>query len=538
MTLHNSRQKIARRWKALIERLVAATASPKHGRRVLIFSLIAYSEVWVAYAIIAKSTQGIHADMAEVFSWSWDLEWGTHKHPPLLPALVSLWFSIFPVSDWAYYLLAVTSTAVAIYFTWLLSGFWLEGAKRAAVPFLLMLIPFYNFLALKLDHNAILVPLWAITTYAFVRSFQTRSILWSVAAGVFAGLVVLAKYWSFFLLLGLASAALADSQRLSYLKSWSPWIITIVSFALFLPHIVWLEANHYPTFIAAQNRLANSSAETAWCLWGYLYSSIVYVAGPLLAVALLAKPSRSALIDTLFPHDRERRFAAVMFWVPLLAAIPFAIFMQVRLTSLWTMSALSLFGVVLLSSPLVHFTRESAAVVAAITIIVSIAALLASPLVAIEKLHGGVENHAAYTRAVAKEVQKQWEQTTTQPLHIVGSVFSMASSVAFYLKKKALPVVFDAPTRPPWDTPETIDQFGAAMICPSANVACQSTVTRIASGRPIARHAEVTIQPHWLGFSGDPRGFVIDIVLPQIRNKAAEEFCCVSAAKRTKTTDR
>ena len=133
---------MAQRWKALMERLVAATASPEDGRRVLILILIAYSTVWTAYAIIAKSTQGIHADMAEIFSWSWDLEWGTHKHPPLLPALVSLWFSIFPVSDWAYYLLAVTSTAVAIYFTWLLSGFWLQGAKRAAVPFLLMLIPF------------------------------------------------------------------------------------------------------------------------------------------------------------------------------------------------------------------------------------------------------------------------------------------------------------------------------------------------------------------------------------------------------------
>src|SRR4249920_3905932 len=117
MPLHNARQKIfeiVAGWKALMERLVAATASPGGGRRVLIFILIAYAVVWVAYAIIAKSTQGIHADMAEIFSWSWDLEWGTHKHPPLLPALVSLWFSIFPVSAWAYYLLAVTSTAVAI----------------------------------------------------------------------------------------------------------------------------------------------------------------------------------------------------------------------------------------------------------------------------------------------------------------------------------------------------------------------------------------------------------------------------------------
>jgi hypothetical protein len=529
---------IARRWKALMERLVDATASPVHGWRALIFILIAYSAVWTAYAIIAKSTQGVHADVAEVFSWSWDLEWGTHKHPPLLPALVSLWFSIFPVSDWAFYLLAVASTAVAVYFTWLLSGFWLQGAKRAAVPFLLMLIPFYNFLALKFDHNAILVPLWAITTYAFVRSFQTRSILWSVVAGVFAGLAVLAKYWSFFLLLGLASAVLADSQRLRFLKSSAPWIITVISFGLFLPHIIWLQANHYPTFIAAEHRLADSMADMAWYLWGYVYSSLAYVAGPLLAVALLATPSRSALFDMLFPRDRERRFAAVMFWVPLLAAIPFAIFTQVRMTSLWTMSALSLFGVVLLSSPLVHFTRKSAAVVASIAIVVSIAALLASPLIAIEKLHGGIENHAAYTRAVAKEVQKQWEQTTTQPLHIVESVFSLANSVAFYLEKKALPVSFDARTRPPWDTPETIDQFGAALICPAASAACRSTMTGIVAGRPVARHAEVTVQPHWLGFSGDPRGFVIDIVLPQIRNQAAEQFCCVSAAKRTKTTDR
>src|SRR6185369_13790341 len=124
MTLHSSRLTIfkimAQRWKAIMERLVAATASPGQDRRVVILILITYTTVWTAYAIIAKSTQGIHPDMAEVFSWSWDLDWGTHKHPPLLPALVSLWFSVFPVSDWAYYLLAVILTAVAIYFTWLL----------------------------------------------------------------------------------------------------------------------------------------------------------------------------------------------------------------------------------------------------------------------------------------------------------------------------------------------------------------------------------------------------------------------------------
>ena len=342
----------------------------------------------------------------------------------------------------------------------------------------------------------------------------------------------MAKYWSFFLLLGLASAALADSQRLRYLKSSAPWIITVVSIGLFLPHIVWLEANDYPTFIAARHRLADSSADLAWHLWGYVCNSIAYVVGPLLAVAILATPSRSAFFDMLLPRDRERRFAAVMFWVPLLAVIPFAIFMQVRLSALWIMSALSLLGVVLLSSPLVRFTRRSAVAVAAAAIVFSVGALLASPLVAIAKLHAGIENHAAYTRLLAKEVQKHWEQTTTQPLQIVGSIFPLANSVSFYLEKKALPVWIYASTRPRWDSPETIDRFGAAMICPAASTACRSRVYEVLGGRSGARHAEVTIQPHWFGFSGEPRGFVIDIVLPQIRNQAVEEFCCVSAAKR------
>ena len=525
---------IARRLTALVERLVTLLASPKHSQRAVIGILIAYTVVWTTYAIVAKTTQGIHADMGEIASWGWDLEWGTHKHPPFLPALVSVWFSVFPRSDWAYYLLAVISTSVAIYFTWLLSGFWLQGAKRAAVPLLLMLIPFYNFLALKLDHNTILVPLWAITTYAFVKSFETRSTLWSVVTGIFAGFAVLAKYWSFFLLLGLASAALADRERLRYLKSSAPWIITLLSFGLFLPHIVWLETNNYPTFLAAQHRHAVSSVDFLWHLWGYVGNSIAYIAAPLIAVAVLALPSRRALVDILFPHDRIRRFAAVMFWVPVLAAIPFAVVMQTNLSALWTMSALSLLGVVLLSSPLIQFTRKSAVVVASLAIIVSVGALLASPLVAVGKLWGGVENHANYTKSLAKEVQSQWDQTTAHPLRTVQSVFTLANSVTFYLENKVLPVMFYARTRPQWDTAETIDKFGTAMICPEANVACRSTMDGLAAGRVVARHVVVKIQPHWLGFFGEPQSFVIDIVPPRIRGQAEDEYCCVSGARRGK----
>jgi hypothetical protein len=79
--------------------------------------LIAYWAVWTLYAVIAKLSQGIHTDMAEVAAWAFDLQWGTTKDPPFLPALVRAWFTIFPKTEWALYLLAVGLAVVGIYFS-------------------------------------------------------------------------------------------------------------------------------------------------------------------------------------------------------------------------------------------------------------------------------------------------------------------------------------------------------------------------------------------------------------------------------------
>jgi 4-amino-4-deoxy-L-arabinose transferase-like glycosyltransferase len=185
-------------------------------------------------------------------------------------------------------------------------------------------------------------------------------VTWSVATGIAAGAAILAKYWSFFLLFGLIVAALADRRRLQFLKSPVPWIMTVVSFGIFLPHLIWLNANGYPTLAYAKHRLAETWPDLADALTNYMFGTIAYVAVPLVLLAVLLKPTRRALRDTLFPPDDDRRFAAMMFWTPLLAAIPFALLTSTGVNALWTMSELSLFGVVFLSSPLVQFPRSAA----------------------------------------------------------------------------------------------------------------------------------------------------------------------------------
>ena len=140
-----------------IGRLHDALTDPARRERNVLLALAAYALVWTLYGTIAKSSQGLHPDMTELIAWSRDLAWG-FKHPPLAAALVWLWFKVFPVAEWSYYLLAMLMPAIALWIVWRLSADYLDVEKRVAGLALLMLVPFFNFHALKYNVNTVLLP--------------------------------------------------------------------------------------------------------------------------------------------------------------------------------------------------------------------------------------------------------------------------------------------------------------------------------------------------------------------------------------------
>src|SRR5258708_31702287 len=105
------------------------------------------------------------------------------------------------------------------------------------------LVPFYNFHALKFNAYTVMTPLWALTTWWFLRSYETRKPTYAVLAGLAAAAAMLGKYWSIMLLLGLGIAALADPRRRVYLRSCAPWLTIVAGLAGVAPHLVWLYAN-------------------------------------------------------------------------------------------------------------------------------------------------------------------------------------------------------------------------------------------------------------------------------------------------------
>src|SRR5205085_10320065 len=86
--------------------LIDGLAEPARRRRVALVFVAGYGALWFLYAVIAKSSQDLNADMAEMIVWTHELALGYPKHPPFLAYVLWAWFKVFPFADWAYFLLS------------------------------------------------------------------------------------------------------------------------------------------------------------------------------------------------------------------------------------------------------------------------------------------------------------------------------------------------------------------------------------------------------------------------------------------------
>jgi 4-amino-4-deoxy-L-arabinose transferase-like glycosyltransferase len=417
------------------ERFFGPLSDAARRNRAMLVLLAGYATAWSLYAIIARSSQDIHPDMAELISWSRDLSLGYLKHPPLAAWLVWLWFSVFPFTDWAYYLLAMLMPTIALWIVWRLSVDYLEIEKCVIGVALLMLIPFYNFHALKFNVNTVLLPAWAATTFWFLRSYKTRKPLYSVLAGIGAAACMLGKYWSVFLLAGLLAAALTDSRRVSYFCSTAPWIAAVVGFAMLGPHLVWLFQHDFVPFeYGIAKHVASSFGSVAVKALTYMVGSAAYVAAPLILVLAMTRPNRATIADIIWPLDRERRLAAATLWGPLLLPLVAALLGGAELNALWSMPAWTLLPVLLLSPRTVNLQPIKQRLILATAIALPVLALIAAPVIAVAVHYVGVQPPGAHGRLLAAETDRAWRQATPQPLRFVGC--NVADEVIAYAQDR------------------------------------------------------------------------------------------------------
>jgi 4-amino-4-deoxy-L-arabinose transferase-like glycosyltransferase len=499
------------------ERLFEALVDPGRRERAIVLLLVGYAATWTVYAIIAKGSQDVHYDMGELVAWSREVGFSTPKHPPLGAWLVRVWFSVFPLEDWAYYLLAVIWAAVALWITWHISARYLSPDKRALGIMLLTFVPFYNFHALKFNANTVLIPLWAATTWWFLRSLETRRTGWAVLTGIGAAASMLGKYWSIFLLAGLGLAALIDSRRRAYFRSPAPWLTIAVGILLVAPHIASVIANNFLPFHYAMAVHRATFATAAKSSLEFIAGSLSYIAAPIILSLLAARPSFSAVGDTLCPVEPDRRTISVAFAAPLLLAAVAAVPLQVSIASLWSMPAMTLVPIVLLSSELVAIPRDVAVRVLALAIGFPLLMVAVSPVVAIVIHRVGLKDYASDYRLIARAVEGAWYERTETPLRLVGSYPNLVNGIIFYFSDRPSTFAITAPILTPWVNENRIRREGIAIVCPKPELSCVQAMNAYAARYPSAKSEDIVLARRYFGTFDTPVRYEMVIIPPRGR---------------------
>jgi 4-amino-4-deoxy-L-arabinose transferase-like glycosyltransferase len=496
-------------------RVIDGLADSARRRRAALAFVLGYGALWFAYAVVAKSSQDLNADMAEMVVWTREMALGYPKHPPLLAWVLWLWFKIFPLADWAYLLLAVVTASAGIFLAIELCAEWLAREKLAAVPFLLAVIPFYNFLGLKFDQNSALIPLWALAMWAMLRALDTRHLGWAALAGIAAAAAMLTKYWSAFLIAALALTALFHVKRGPYFRSAAPWVTAGIFLAAIVPHVAWLIREDFPpiTWVATR-RVSASFGDTLASLAECLAGTAGYAAVAIALVLLFLRPAPAALADNVLARD-ERRYAAILFWTPILLPIVPALIKNISLLSLWNTPALNLLPVMLLAPPLVVVPRVAVLRIASVVTALTLLFVVASPVVAFVLLKSGVENNAAYARLLMEATEREWREATDKPLRMIAGPFVLVSTAAFYGKDRPSTFAHFSKYLSPWADDARIRRDGMAIMCEDTPLCRQYTDEVAARYGGAARRADVTLARRWLGFENTPARFIIVIVPPR-----------------------
>src|SRR6266851_900626 len=500
---------------AALGRLLDALSDPKRRGRTVVLVLAAYWAVWTVYAVVAKASQDFHFDMGEMVAWSREITFGTPKHPPLPAWLVGAWFSIFPLATWAYDLFAVGIATVSLWVAFVVSTRYLDGVKSAVGLALLTLVPFFNFHALKFNANSAMMPWWALTTWFFLRSFESRGLGFAALAGFAAAGAMLTKYWSVVLLAALAIAAASDPRRKLYFGSAAPFVTIGAGVAALSPHLVWLYLHDFGTFGYALESHPGTVLEAFVSGVGYAAGALGYAVVPILLTGIAAKPAPADVADMLWPGDPRRRLPVIVFILPLVLPALMAVATAEKVVSLWAIGGMTLLPVVLLSSPRIVIPRVAAIRILAIAVFFPVLAVLVAPIVAVVTHFNGIPNYGTQYSLVAEAAGRVWRETTDQPLRLVGSYDNVLNGTAFYFPDRPSTFEIVNPALTPWTDEARIARQGILLYCPVTENRCMDALNRRAAAAPRCRRVEVDISRTFLGIPGPVTRYAVVAVPPQ-----------------------
>jgi 4-amino-4-deoxy-L-arabinose transferase-like glycosyltransferase len=486
-------------WRRPFERWLDGVES---GWAIPVFLIILVA-AWMLFQVLVYQGADLHPDVLEAWTIEREFAWGNAKHPPLMGWLARGWSDVFPLTDWSFYLLAMVNAAAALFAVDLISRRFMRGDGRAIVLLLLLLLPAYQFHASRFNANSVLLATWPLATYFFLRSFETHAISWAAAAGAAAALAMLGKYYSVFLIVAFAIAAIAHPRRRAYFLSPAPWVSALAGLAVLTPHLWWLATNGTAPFqyaMAVHAGLSRRDAVADAAL--FVLGNATYLALPVVAWLLMIRANLRRFAANLCDLDSG---LLLLLWIFVATvAVPPVVTIAIRsnLPSLWNLQALFLAIVVMVAAAKFAVARFDSVNLSFGVVTILLVSVAGAPFYALYRNTHPFDSSRNFLSAAAYEMTRRWHEATGVPFSTVSGNDDLAFGAAFYSPDHPFyKRPFQVESNGGELRPSTRDQGWAAM-CFTHDVNCMNWMTRVAQLPPSVMRLQFTVQASLWGNPG------------------------------------
>jgi 4-amino-4-deoxy-L-arabinose transferase-like glycosyltransferase len=447
-------------------------SGPPGGALVWVLGLLAlYIGFWVVHRDFAQYNLDRHGDMVENFAWGIAWQLGYDKHPPLFGWITAAWFSVFPRTNAAYYLLSSVNVAAAAIVMWLISRRFLTEWQQVVAVAMIFVLPPLSFHAMDYNANAGMLPFWALAFLFYLRAIERRSILDACLVGLFCGLAMLVKYHSLVLIIALSAHFIWDRETRPLLRSELPWAAAITGAIVVAPHAWWIVQSGFTTVTYAAEQGDGTFATALSSVGSFLVAFLLYsLPGVVIALLYWRKPKAGAA--TLIPAGWRDLTAnaqgrALLFVGPgsALLTMIIALALSAQLSSLWVMpfffTVPILLALAVSPANAAHYWYAAPAAVVVFCAIV----LAMTPWLRSSHMQRASSNTVVPVSVLAQLVQDSWHERTATPLAIVASRDDfLANGVSFYAPDTPQAVQGSFAVSP-WVSAQDVERLGAVFIC-------------------------------------------------------------------------
>lgn len=293
-------------------------------------------------------------DAIEGTIWGHQLEWGYDKNPFLNGWLTALAVSLGSSSGWQIYLFSQLSVICCFWSIWQLGKQFLNPCYALIAVLLLEGIQYFNFHAIDFNDNTLELGLWGFTTYCFYRALRPThaKTRWWILTGLFAGLGMMAKYYTATLLTAMGLLMLLSPIARKQLSTRAFYWGVLAFLLIILPHVTWL---YFHDFVTIRYVFARASSFPSWknhftfpAIFAWQQFEVLAPAVILYLLLFIGPKPYLAPLEPA-PTSFDKLFLCSMGLGPLLLTLMLSLLCGTNLRAGWGMPLLFLSGLLLVS---------------------------------------------------------------------------------------------------------------------------------------------------------------------------------------------